>query len=101
MYISEAHPNEAKNRFPIDQPKTLEERQKVAKEFAAAVKLTPPVLVDAIDNVVNDAYAGWPDRVYIIDKDGKLALKGGLGPAGFAPAVKAASATLDKLLGGK
>ena len=98
VYIREAHPDMEKNKFNIPQPKTLEERQKVAKEFAEALKLTVPLLVDSMEDAVGKAYAGWPDRVYVIDAEGKVALKGGPGPQGFAPAVKAAPAALDKLL---
>jgi hypothetical protein len=101
VYIREAHPNEPKNKFPVAQPKTLEERQQVAREFASALKLSLPILVDSIDNKVDDAYAGWPDRVYVIDREGKIALKGGPGPGGFSPAVKSASAVLDRLLSEK
>jgi hypothetical protein len=100
VYIREAHPDEARNRFKISQPKTMEERQKVAREFADALKLTVPVLVDPIDDSVGKAYAGWPDRLYVIDPDGKVALKGGVGPGGFVPAVRAAPGVLDKLLSG-
>ncbi len=60
--------------------------------------MSPPVVVDTIDDKVNAAYAGWPDRVYVIDAEGKIALKGGVGPQGFAPALKAAPGVLDRLL---
>jgi hypothetical protein len=94
IYLREAHPNP--NRVP--DPKTLEERRRVAREFAEKVKLSIPILVDTIDDQVNRSYAGWPDRVYVIDAQGRIALKGGPGPGGFTPAVRAAPAVLDKLL---
>lgn len=103
IYIREAHPTDGwalpNNKFKITDPKSLEERQKVAREFAEQLKLTPPVLVDNLDDVVEKAYCGWPDRVYIIDAEGKIALKAAVGPGGFTPAIKAAPALLDKLLG--
>lgn len=102
MYIREAHPTDGwalpNNKFKIKDPKTLEERQKVAKEFAAEVKTSIPILVDTLDDCVEKAYAGWPDRLYIIDANGKVAHKGGPGPGGFRPAVLAAPSVLDKLL---
>jgi hypothetical protein len=101
IYIREAHPTDgrpmAKNKFKIADPKSVEERRKVAKEFADQVKLSLPILVDTIDDQVNKAYAGWPDRLYVIDAQGKVALKGGVGPGGFRPAVQAAPGVLDKL----
>lgn len=105
VYIREAHPTDGwmvpNNKFKITDPKTLEERQKAAREFAKELKLTLPILVDAIDDTVNNLYGGWPDRVYVIDADGKIALKGGMGPFGFIPSVKAAFGVLDRLTSGK
>jgi hypothetical protein len=98
VYIREAHPNEARNKFNIPQPKAMQERQKVARDFVAALKLSVPLLVDTMDDHVGKAYSGWPDRLYVIDGDGKVALKGDAGPAGFSPAVKAAPSVLDRLL---
>jgi hypothetical protein len=100
IYIREAHPDEAGNTFQIPQPKTMAERQKVAKEFAQTLKLSIPVLVDALDDPVGKAYAAWPDRLYVVDAEGKVAFKGGVGPGGFAPAVKAAPGVLDRLVAG-
>ncbi|MBI3823819.1 MAG: deiodinase [Planctomycetes bacterium] len=101
VYIREAHPTDGwalpNNKFKITDPKSLEERQKAAREFAKDLKLTLPILVDALDDQVNNLYGGWPDRVYVIDADGKIALKGGMGPGGFTPSVKAASGVLEKL----
>jgi hypothetical protein len=97
VYIREAHPNEPKNKFNIDQPKTLQERQKVAAEFAKSLSLTLPILVDTMDDQVNKTYAGWPDRLYVIDAQGNIAFKGSKGPGGFLPSVRAAPGVLDKL----
>lgn len=86
------------NKFQLTDPKTLEERRKVAKEFADRLKVSIPVLVDTVDDRVGKAYAGWPDRVYVIDAEGKVRLKGAPGPLGFVPAVKGAPTVLDELL---
>jgi len=31
------------------------------------------------------AYTGWPDRIYLIDKQGRIAYKSKPGPFGFKP----------------
>ena len=102
MYIREAHPvggrRRPPERFQIPDPKTLQERQRVAREFAEEVELSAPILVDTIDDQVEKAYAGWPDRIYILDQDGKIVHKGEPGPRGFKPSLSAAGAILDKLL---
>jgi hypothetical protein len=103
VYIREAHPTDGRaikgNKFQITDPKSLEERRKVAWDFASQVKLSIPILVDTIDDQVNRNYAGWPDRIYIIDAAGKIVHKGAPGPGGFTPSVRAAPGILDKLLG--
>jgi hypothetical protein len=48
--------------------------------------MTMPLLVDAIDDRVGHAYSGMPDRLYVIDRDGRVSYKGGRGPRGFKPA---------------
>lgn len=104
IYIREAHPVGGKRRppkqFQIADPKTLEERRRVAREFADEVKVSAPILVDTIDDQVEEAYAGWPDRIYILDKDLRIAHKGEPGPGGFQPSIKEAPAILEKLLRG-
>ena len=47
--------------------------------------MSMPLLVDTIDNAVGEAYSGFPDRLYIIDRAGRVAYKGGRGPVGFDP----------------
>ena len=96
VYIREAHPNERNNPFQIGEPKTLKERQEAAADFAKKLKLSVPILVDAMDDQVDELYAGWPDRVYVIDRDGKIALKGGPGPGGFSPSVRDAFDLLER-----
>lgn len=44
-----------------------------------------PALIDGFDNTVEKAYTGWPDRLYLIDQNGKVAYKSKPGPFGFHP----------------
>jgi hypothetical protein len=44
-----------------------------------------PLLVDGMDDKVGKAYSGMPDRLYLIDREGRVAYKGGRGPFGFKP----------------
>jgi peroxiredoxin len=43
------------------------------------------MLVDRMDDAANEVYAGWPERLYVIDTSGKVAYKGKTGPFGYAP----------------
>jgi type I thyroxine 5'-deiodinase len=42
-------------------------------------------LVDGVENTTDTAYTGWPDRLYLIDRQGRVAYKSGPGPFGFHP----------------
>lgn len=44
-----------------------------------------PALVDDMQDTANKADGAWPDCLYLIGKNGKLAYKGGPGPWGFKP----------------
>ena len=43
------------------------------------------MLIDDMDNAVEEVYSGWPDRLYIVKKDGTIGYKGRPGPRGFDP----------------
>jgi hypothetical protein len=57
-----------------------------AQLCTASLKLSVPTLLDKVDNSVNRTYAGWPDRMYIVDQTGHIAYMGKPGPWGFKPA---------------
>ncbi len=94
VYVREAHPTDkaqaatSTNKragIVFAQPSSMEERCQVADTFAKAMHVTTPMVVDGIDNQVGQAYGAWPDRLYIVDREGKIAFTGGPGPFGFNP----------------
>ncbi len=92
IYIREAHPSdgwsmESNDKFGIKvaQPKSTDERTKIAVHCCESLKMSMPMLVDSIDDRVGRAYSAFPDRLYLIDRDGKVAYKGGRGPFGYRP----------------
>ena len=68
-------------------PKTIEERRAAAGECQEALKYGVKTYVDEMDDAVNKVYAAWPTRLYLIDKEGKVAYAGGLGPWSFKPSA--------------
>jgi hypothetical protein len=70
----------------VRQPRSLGERAEVAHACSAKLRITVPLVVDTIDDRVGHAYSGMPDRLYVIDRDGRVAYQGGRGPFGFKPA---------------
>lgn len=92
VYVREAHPADGwtlpsndKLGISVAQPKSYDERQEVARVCCGSLKMTIPMVVDDIDDRVGVAYSGMPDRLYLIDSQGKVAYKGGRGPFGFKP----------------
>jgi glutathione peroxidase-family protein len=97
VYIREAHPADGwqvnanvNEGIEINQPKTMEERVAAARKCYENLGLTFPAVIDNMDDKVEKTYAAWPDRLYIVDKKGKIAYKGGKGPGGFKPLEMAA-----------
>jgi type I thyroxine 5'-deiodinase len=42
-------------------------------------------VLDEFGNSTEQAYTGWPDRLYLIDAAGRVAYKSKPGPFGFKP----------------
>ena len=90
VYVREAHPidgwrMESNDRagISIQQPREESERVGVAQQCCTALKISTTMLVDEMDDRVGHAYSGMPDRLYLIDRQGRVAYKGGRGPFGF------------------
>lgn len=69
----------------VPQPQSLQERVAVGQTCMLKLALEMPAVVDEMDDAVAQAYAALPERLYVIDRDGKVAYKGGLGPMFFQP----------------
>jgi len=56
-------------------------------EGACATKLALriPAVIDDLENSTEAAYTAWPDRLYVIDREGRVAYKSKPGPFGFKP----------------
>lgn len=92
VYIVEAHPTDIwqmksnlKDNVLFANPKTDEERAFVAGACVRKLGIKFPAVIDGIDNRTEVAYTGWPDRLYLIDRDGKVVYKSKPGPFGFKP----------------
>ncbi len=103
MYIREAHPTDgwrvqANDRagIAIRQPRTYDERVGAAEQACAMLGLSLPGLVDGMDNGVNLAYSAWPDRVYVVNLDGRIVVKAAPGPRGFPDGLRATREWLEE-----
>ena len=92
VYVREAHPTDEwqmKSNIKDDvcyaQPRNLADRLAIANDFTKRFNYPVPFGVDDMNNAANDAYAAWPERLYIIDENGKIAYRGGMGPFNYVP----------------
>ena len=92
VYIREAHPSDAwqmasnvRDQVVFASPKNIEEKQGIAQLCVTHLGIEIPALIDGFDNATEVAYTGWPDRLYLIDRDGRIAYKSAPGPFGFHP----------------
>lgn len=72
------------------QPVTLDDRVRIARDFVESCAYEIPIAIDPPENPANEAYAGWPERFYIVDENGTIAYKGKTGPFGYHPEEVAA-----------
>lgn len=64
-------------------PKNEAERSHVATSCVRDLKIEIPALLDDAQNSTERAYTGWPDRLYLIDRQGTVRFKSKPGPFGF------------------
>ncbi len=103
VYIREAHAVDSKSPMGpvgervIEEPVSVAERIQLAKECCVALKLgSLPMAVDGLDDAASRNYAAWPDRLFLVDTEGRFSFVGAPGPKGFDPA--ALEAAIKKLL---
>jgi hypothetical protein len=90
VYIQEAHasdfwqmPDNIRQGVIFRNPATLLARQAVADSCVRKLHIAIPALLDGMDNRVEAEYKGWPDRLYLIDIQGRIVFRSKPGPFGF------------------
>ena len=74
-----------KDEVVFSSPKTFDERVSVATACVRKLGIEFPALLDRIEDSTERDYTGWPDRLYVIDREGRIAYKSDPGPYGFTP----------------
>ena len=102
VYIQEAHAIDAwqdddniKAKIFLHSTRSLSERCSAAGMCLTKLGVEFPAAVDDLANSTERAYTAWPDRLYVIDRDGRIAYKSKPGPWGFKP--EEVSQTLERL----
>ncbi len=88
MYLREAHPSDGwkmSDWSTIEDPKTQLQRALVASQCSKKLEFAFTTVVDTMDDKTAVAWAAWPERIFVIDKAGRVAYAGHQGPWGFWP----------------
>ncbi len=92
VYIREAHPTDGwqapankRDGIELASAKDFGQKEEHATSCVRNLGIKFTTVVDEMDAKVEGNYAGWPDRLYLIGRDGRVAWKGAPGPAGFKP----------------
>ncbi len=90
VYILEAHPSDVwqmesniRDKVVFASPKDEEERGTLAGACVRKLGIKIPAVLDQFGNATEQAYTAWPDRLYLIDRNGRVAYKSRPGPFGF------------------
>ena len=91
VYIQEAHPTDlwqlpsnVKDGVLFASPRSDGERISTALACVRKLNIQLPAVLDRMDNPAERAYTAWPDRMYLIDRNGRVAFKSAPGPYGFS-----------------
>lgn len=92
VYIREAHtsdvwqdPDNLDDHVVFASPKNFEERSQMGQICVVKLGIKFPAVIDTFDNATERVYKGWPDRLFVIDRNGQIAYKSRPGPFGFHP----------------
>ena len=86
-----------KDKVVFASPNNEEERALIAGACVRKLGIKFPSVLDEFGNSTERAYTGWPDRIYLVDRNGRVAYKSRPGPFGFkADELAAALAKLPQ-----
>lgn len=92
VYVREAHAEDEwsmetnrQDGVVLFQPRTADQRTDAACTLVDRLDIDMTTVVDDMDDTVGRAYGAWPERLYVIDADGRIGYQGGFGPFDFHP----------------
>jgi hypothetical protein len=93
VYIREAHPTDGwqvaanqRDGVLLSSPRDYAQKEEYASSCVRNLGIKFTALVDEMDAGTELKYLGWPDRLYLVGRNGRIAWKGAPGPPGFKPA---------------
>lgn len=92
VYIQEAHPSDGwQVEANLEQdvihtsPTNMAEREALAEVCMLKLALDMPMVVDDMEDTIDSAYNALPERLYLLNADGKVVFKTVAGSHGFDP----------------
>ena len=92
VYVQEAHPTDGwqtdsniEEGVLYRQHRSYSERESAAQSCSIDLHIGLPVIIEEMDNTIDETYGAAPERLYLVDVDGKVAYHGGAGPHFFDP----------------
>jgi hypothetical protein len=79
-------PNNLRDHVIYASPSNADERSALAQLCMTRLSIELPAVVDRFDDSTDTAYSGWPERLYLVDRNGRIAYRSRPGPFGFKPA---------------
>ena len=90
VYVQEAHPTDGwqtdsnvEEGVLFRQHQSYAEREEAAQSCSIGLHIGLPIIIEEMDNAIDEAYGAAPERLYLVDVDGKVAYHGGAGPHFF------------------
>jgi type I thyroxine 5'-deiodinase len=66
-----------------EQPKSEDDRANVAEACVIRLNFKMPMVLDEMSNEADESYAALPERLYMLDAQGRIRYRSGPGPWGF------------------
>ena len=88
VYVREAHPKggwEIGDWSVLEDAKTLRKRSESATQCCTQLKFDFPAVVDEMDDRTAVEWSGWPERLFVVSRSGRIVYTGDMGPFGFNP----------------
>lgn len=102
VYLDEAHPTDGwalpRNRFEVAQARSIEDRRAAADSFRAAMSIPFPVALDSMSSEARRVFDAFPNRMAIVDGEGRIVHLGPPGPGSTLTSVRTAPDSLRSVL---
>lgn len=92
VYVDEAHPTDGsqspkniEDGILFARPTDADERAEIAAACMLRYNFAFPMALDSMENEVVARYNAMPERLYVLDANGRVTWKCGLGPHYFDP----------------